>query len=329
MDALHNITQLFGVMTVVSFLWVVVLAFGTRVWWGLGVLFLSPLSALIYGINYWKKAKIPVVIYLVSFTTCTALSLYGFFVASDGVGMLKQYYLAKQAVEHRAPDQKELVIQYLEKNLTFAKQSANTGADEEWVAVLQAYLDVTNDGFPDEEWQTAKARSAKFLERPGLTDSNKKGLLAMLEVVDKLKQNTVSNPVTPVGTTPSPRVTNAPTHTVASSTIAKPANSLNTPKPVDTEATTPLPPPVQQTPQSKSPRPDPLPAGRPTRIAVSQAGRYIGADVILVGYDGVEQRGRLVSAANNRLQIEERYTIGTMSISYKTSEIKSLSLVRP
>jgi hypothetical protein len=327
MNALHNITQLFGVIAVAAFLWVVVLAFGTRVWWGFGVLFLSPLSAVIYGIKYWGKAKIPFVIYIVSFTTCTALSLYGFF-ASDGVGMLKQYYLAKQAVEHRAPDQKELVIQYLEKNVAFTKQSANTGADQEWVAVLHAYLEATKDGFPDEEWQTAKTRSAKFLERPGLTEKNKEGLSAMLDVVERLRQNTARNPVATVGTMSSPQVTIVPRQPVASSSIAKPV-SLNTPKPVDTAATTPTPFPVPQTPEPKSPRPNPSPTGRLTRIAVSQAGRYIGADVMLVGNDGVTQRGRLVSAANNRLQIEERYTIGTISISYKTSEIKSLSLVRP
>lgn len=60
-------TIFFIFVALVGFIWLVVRAFKTRVWWGLAVLFLSPIGATIYAIKYWYEAKAPYLIYSIAF----------------------------------------------------------------------------------------------------------------------------------------------------------------------------------------------------------------------------------------------------------------------
>ena len=54
-------------VALVGFIWLVVRAFKTRVWWGLAVLFFSPITATIYGVRYWHAVKMPYLVYSIPF----------------------------------------------------------------------------------------------------------------------------------------------------------------------------------------------------------------------------------------------------------------------
>lgn len=60
------IAGLFVVIYLVAFVWMVVVAFRRHIGWGFAVFLLSPLSAFIFTIMYWREAKYPFLIFVVS-----------------------------------------------------------------------------------------------------------------------------------------------------------------------------------------------------------------------------------------------------------------------
>lgn len=54
-----------GIVTLVSFIWTVVIAFKEHILWGFGVLFV-PLVIVVFGIMYWDKAKKPFLTYIIA-----------------------------------------------------------------------------------------------------------------------------------------------------------------------------------------------------------------------------------------------------------------------
>lgn len=56
---------LFGFISLISFIWVVVIAFKHDVIWGLGCLFI-PLIIIVFGIMHWDKCKKPFLVYVIT-----------------------------------------------------------------------------------------------------------------------------------------------------------------------------------------------------------------------------------------------------------------------
>ena len=53
-----------GILCIVGGIWLLVVAFKTSVWWGLGSL-LIPVVGIVFAIMHWQAAKTPFLIYLV------------------------------------------------------------------------------------------------------------------------------------------------------------------------------------------------------------------------------------------------------------------------
>ena len=78
MNILTQIALLAGLIAGISLLWLSGRAFGKHVAWGLVVLFLSPLAAIIFGIRYWREEKGPFLVYVATFSIAATLGLYVF-----------------------------------------------------------------------------------------------------------------------------------------------------------------------------------------------------------------------------------------------------------
>ena len=78
MNILSQIALLAGLIACISLIWLAGRAFGKHVLWGLVVLFLSPLAAVIFGIRYWRDEKGPFLVYIATFTIAATLGLYVF-----------------------------------------------------------------------------------------------------------------------------------------------------------------------------------------------------------------------------------------------------------
>ena len=76
----------------VGFIWLCVVAFKRHPAWGLLVLFLSPITAVVFAIKHWHESKKPFLVYMGSFVGCVAVVVYMF----STVGM-QMMALAEQA----------------------------------------------------------------------------------------------------------------------------------------------------------------------------------------------------------------------------------------
>lgn len=75
MNDLPLLVQLTGFIALATFIWLVTRAFRKNNAWGIVVLLFSPISAVLFGIKYWKADKIPFLAYIASSTAATALCL--------------------------------------------------------------------------------------------------------------------------------------------------------------------------------------------------------------------------------------------------------------
>ena len=66
-DESSTLLNVLGVINLIGFIWLVVVAFKQRILWGFLVLLPFPFTTLIFSINYWQKAKKPFLIYFISF----------------------------------------------------------------------------------------------------------------------------------------------------------------------------------------------------------------------------------------------------------------------
>lgn len=76
MNILTQIALLAGLIAGISLIWLVGRAFSKHAAWGLAVLCLSPVTAVIFGIRHWRDEKGPFLVYVVAFTTAMTLGLY-------------------------------------------------------------------------------------------------------------------------------------------------------------------------------------------------------------------------------------------------------------
>ena len=88
MKLLGLLFPLLVLVTLVGFIWLVVVAFKRSVGWGILVLLLSPFSAIFFAVKYWQESKKPFLIYIGSVSASIAMmfvlfaSLGGFAVMS-------------------------------------------------------------------------------------------------------------------------------------------------------------------------------------------------------------------------------------------------------
>jgi hypothetical protein len=78
MNILYQIALLAGLIAGISLIWLAGRAFSKHMAWGLVVLFLSPLAAVIFGIRYWRDEKGPFLVYVATFSIAMTLGLYMF-----------------------------------------------------------------------------------------------------------------------------------------------------------------------------------------------------------------------------------------------------------
>lgn len=103
MNILTQIALLAGLIAGISLIWLVGRAFSKHAAWGLGVLFLSPFAAVMFGIRYWRDEKQPFLVYVTTFTIAVTLGLYVFTV-KGGWDVVRTALLNQQHIDFRIPD---------------------------------------------------------------------------------------------------------------------------------------------------------------------------------------------------------------------------------
>lgn len=76
MTLVSLLSPLLSLVAVAAFIWLVVVAFKRSVLWGLLVLFLSPITAIVFAIKFWQESKKPFLAYIGSSVVSFALIIY-------------------------------------------------------------------------------------------------------------------------------------------------------------------------------------------------------------------------------------------------------------
>jgi hypothetical protein len=92
------IAQLIGCTALASFFWLTRRAFSKHNGWGVAVLLFSPISAVVYGVKYWKGEKLPFLAYITTSVTTIALCLY-LFSSWSGWELLRASQQVQQGIE--------------------------------------------------------------------------------------------------------------------------------------------------------------------------------------------------------------------------------------
>ncbi len=186
MQILNNISQLFGLIAFVALIWLVVLAFRRRVWWGLGVMFLSPITAVIFAVKYWDEVKKPFLIYITSLVSSIAIGLY-VFTAWGGWQMVKSSKHVAEGIWQETLTEED-AVQFMKSGMDFLENSAASEKDKQIVALQRKILDAFQSEPTDNERFELNQDFLNLLKRSDLTEEERQQLeelrLSLLEQSD-------------------------------------------------------------------------------------------------------------------------------------------------
>ncbi|MFQ5961894.1 MAG: hypothetical protein ACE5MG_10905, partial [Candidatus Methylomirabilales bacterium] len=151
MHTLNTVGQILGLVSFVIFIWLVVLAFKRSVWWGLGVLFLSPIAAAFFARKYWDEVKLPFVVYASTFLASLAIGLY-LFTAWGGWNFATTVVTTiSRSVSEQRPITEEEDLEVKHSLLVFLENAAESEENRQTIAAMRQLLERRGSGYTEEE----------------------------------------------------------------------------------------------------------------------------------------------------------------------------------
>jgi len=138
-DALNLLSQIMAGFTLLALLWLTARAFKMNAGWGLGVLLLSPVTAIAFGIRHWRREKFPFLVYMGTFTVTLAL-LVSLFTAWGGWELLSAGQAARQSLQDRTLTQNKADA-FMKASLSFEKKSGISYTNGNLLTRLQRELE--------------------------------------------------------------------------------------------------------------------------------------------------------------------------------------------
>lgn len=138
-EALNLLSQIMSGFTLLALLWLTARAFKINTGWGLGVLLLSPVTAVAFGIRHWNREKFPFLLYMGTFTA-TLVLLVSLFTAWGGWELVKAGQAAKQSLQNHTLTQNKADA-FRKASLSFEKNSGISYTHGKLLTRLQRELD--------------------------------------------------------------------------------------------------------------------------------------------------------------------------------------------
>ena len=153
MDTLPLLTQLSGILALLTLLWLSIHAFRKHAAWGFLVLLLSPFGASAYGIRHWASAKIPFLAYITTFTVSLSLALY-LFSSWGGWELVKAYNRVEQGMQSRNLTREEATA-FIHTSLNFSERAGLDPEEQQQFNAVRRHLAQLDEA------ERAKARAAQ------------------------------------------------------------------------------------------------------------------------------------------------------------------------
>lgn len=300
MHTLSSIAQILGLISFVIFIWLVVLAFKKRLWWGLGVLLLSPISATIFALKYWDEVKRPFLGYAATFFASFAIGLY-VFTSWGGWNFVTTVVttISRSASEQR-PITEEEDLQVRRSLLAFLENAVEREEDRQTIVAMNQLLERGGSGFTEDEQLDILYDFVNLMGEYGFAvdpeEWQRAGQVRRTTTHHGWEKN--QHRAEKGAMASIPETAPGPDHSrETDSGTLRGDHTLKS-----------------QGPQSKV-------------ITFAQARHYIGARVILTGRNGLEQEGTLISVSGNMLRFETYMSGGRMSFEFKREQIESLEVL--
>jgi hypothetical protein len=155
MQLLMILAQLLGLVALGGYVWLVVRAFKTRIWWGFGVMLLSPVTAVIYSILHWQDAHKPFIVYAAPLSVSLALLLV-VFTTWGGWDVVRSADAVRAGIHNEDMSEAE-ALQFMNDSLDFLAHSNTSDEDQRKIALMRGFVDKAGDGTLDAEAQQAFA----------------------------------------------------------------------------------------------------------------------------------------------------------------------------
>jgi hypothetical protein len=139
------VAQLLFLISLVAFIWLLVVAFKRSVLWGLAVLLLSPITAIIYALKFWDESKKPFGVYASTFVAGFLTFAY-VFTSWGGMAVMDA------AMDFDQGDGKTLneaaAFEFANASLDFIENADESQSQD--VAAMRDFIQAMEAGEPDQ-----------------------------------------------------------------------------------------------------------------------------------------------------------------------------------
>jgi len=158
MDTLPLLTQVSGIMALLSLLWLSIRAFRKHAVWGFLVLLLSPIGASIFGIQHWANEKKPFLTYISTFTLSLTLAIY-LFSSWGGWELIQAYNRVQQGMKTQSLSREDATA-YIHTSLNFSERSGLNPEDQQQYKAMHRHLAQLDEAEQAKALQEAAAAAA-------------------------------------------------------------------------------------------------------------------------------------------------------------------------
>lgn len=308
METIGGILAFSVLLTLLSFLWLVVVAFGRSTSWGTSVFLLSPFSAIIFAMTNWRDASKAFSVYILSFIVMIAVILH--INAEVGSRNLSGIYKRIQNKEITLGEASDLFAQAYKGQALFNNDKipplplGETGED---LATDGTSTIAVNQSVP----QLAANRSAPVEEV--VQDANADSVAATANLAEN--KSVEETPATEQEQVEQPQSASASTTTQQ---VGSDEMSLK-----------------ELAQLKKRAKPDPLQikqkvdnTPKTIKVSVSKAKNYIGRYFLITTHRGAKREGYLQRVSTHSLFFKRKLFQGKFDFEVRKKTIKSLRMLR-
>ena len=300
MNTYISLFTLAWILSLVGYLWLVVVAFKRSVLWGVLVLFFSPITAIIFSLMNWFDARKAFIVYISSFVLSIGVVIYIY--GQVGVGNMQQIATRMQSGKLPPARAYQLIVKAMGSSGNgdlFAEATPSLPASPELARVSDEQSDAAPMPVTDAPLaaQTQPQPAAQSKPAPAKTSDK--------PADDQAVENN--------------------TDTKAAKPAAKDTQNDNK----ETKAEKP----VESVPDFKKVQPDPLaqkrkePEPNTVRVRLDKMHNYIGRYFIVTLKKGNERRGLLRKVDSNTLILDRKLYGGNFQYKIAKSQIKSIQML--
>lgn len=314
MNTYISVLLVAGLVSLVGYFWLAIVAFKRSVPWGLLVLLLSPLTAIVFSLVHWFEARKAFLVYIISFLLCAGSAV---FISGDvGMGNMQQIASGIQSGQLTPAKAYQVIVKAL----------GHPGS-----------TDLFADAAPPASANASLARVSQDPPKP-LTTKPATGItqgqvqLAAASSEPGAKIHAAPRPVATTADSPtSPQAAADPTVTDKTKNATqetkkqsqKPKEDANKEK-AETQTMIPDINKVQPDPLAQKPK---KPEPNTISVPLDKMSHYIGHYFIIKLKTGSEQRGLLRKVSDGYLILDRKLYGGNFQYKIRNGQIKSIHML--